>query len=145
MIGMVLIAHEHIAREMVAAVEHVVGKTALLKAVNVRPDHDPELLNRELQAALAACETGDGVLVLADMFGGTPCNIAIGSMRNSNVEVISGFNLPMLIKAVHLRKNDLSLTALAQQVVAAGRKYICQASERLGKGTPACQDPRTNA
>ncbi len=140
MIGIVLIGHNRIASEMLAAVEHVVGEQPLMKALDVGCDSEPEHLTRELHAILHACDVGDGVLLLADMFGGTPCNIAMGCFESGRVEVISGVNLPLLIKAATLRSSEKDLLALADQVVQSGRMYICQASTMIGQkpGTP-CQ------
>lgn len=128
MIGMVLIGHGRIASEMVAGIEHVLGKQPLLRAVDVQADDDLARTRQKLQHALAGADTGDGVLLLADMFGGTPCNIALDCMRE-NMEVISGFNLPLLIKAASMRRTERNLKTLARAVVQAGQNYICLISE----------------
>ncbi len=133
MIGLVLIGHNRIASEMKAAVEHVVGEQPLMQALDVAADVSPEQLTQRLQAMVRACDVGQGVLLLADMFGGTPCNIAMGCFEVGRVEVVSGFNLPLLIKAASLRRSEQDLTSLAAQVVAAGRHYICQASTMIGQ------------
>ncbi|HKI61213.1 MAG TPA: PTS sugar transporter subunit IIA [Mariprofundaceae bacterium] len=133
MIGIVLIGHNHIASEMKAAVEHVVGEQPLMKAMDVFKDADPATVMQSLQAMIQSCDVGEGVLLLADMFGGTPCNIAMGCFRAGHVEVISGFNLPLLIKAADLRCREKSLEALADTVLQSGRQYMCQASKVMVK------------
>ena len=139
MIGMVLIGHEHIASEMLAAVEHVVGKQPLTAVLDVAGDDNPDLLKQQLDELIRRCDVGDGVLLLADMFGGTPCNVAIAALRPGETEVVSGFNLPLLIKAATLRKSLNDLAALAQQVVEAGRQYMCLPSHLMGdEPSPDC-------
>lgn len=133
MIGVVLIGHERIASEMQAAVEHVVGSQPLMQAIDVMADRDVDKLRRQLEAAVTQCDVGDGVLILADMFGGTPCNVAIASLRPGRVELISGFNLPMAIKAAYLRQSIHNIDELTGKVIEAGRKYMRHASELLGK------------
>lgn len=124
MIGIVLIGHAHIAREMLTALQHVVGEVPLIASVDVSDHCDPESLAEILNGKIQACNVGQGVLLLADMFGGTPCNVAIGCLKPGSVEVISGFNLPLLIKAATLRQHEKDLKRLAEQVVNAGRQYI---------------------
>jgi len=124
MIGMVLIGHERIASEMLAAMEHVVGKQPLIETLDVHEGTNPDQLVEVLQAKIRACDLGDGVLLLADMFGGTPCNIAMGCLQRGSVEVVSGFNLPLLIKAATLREKLMDLSSLAERVVDSGRLYM---------------------
>jgi len=127
MIGVVLVGHERIASEMLIALQHVVGEQPLVASVDVTDDSSPEVLTALLKKKIKACDVGKGVLVLADMFGGTPCNVAMGCLQAGYVEVISGFNLPLLIKATTLRQHERELPLLAKQVVKAGRQYIQQA------------------
>jgi len=129
MIGIVLIGHAHIAREMIAAVEHVLGEQPLLKALDAPDSDQPDLLRRQLIDLIRQCDAGNGVLLLADMFGGTPCNVAMSCLNEFNVEIISGFNLPTLIKAVSLRRQQVQLSDLAAEVVVSGQQYICRASD----------------
>jgi len=124
MIGIVLIGHERIASEMLSAMEHVVGKQPLIEVLDVLDHQGPDELMQMLQAKIRACNLGDGVLLLADMFGGTPCNIAMGCLQAGSVEVVSGFNLPLLIKAATLREKPGELGQLAEDVVASGRLYM---------------------
>jgi len=133
MIGIVLIAHTRIASEMLAAAEHVLGKQSLIMALNVENSDQPDQLHDQLLKILRQTDTGDGVLVFADMFGGTPCNVALSAVEKSNVEVLSGFNLPSLIKALSLRQQPSSLHELAKEVVTSGQQYICLASDYMVK------------
>ncbi len=138
MIGMVLVAHEHVAEAMLAAVEHVLGPQALTAAMSVGADADLEtdLKDNEerLRNLIRRCDAGDGVLVFADMFGGTPCNLAMSMLEKGRVEVVSGFNLPMLIKAATLRQNLTDLNLLARQARDAGRYHMHIASELMDEG-----------
>jgi len=124
MIGIVLIGHARIASEMMEALQYVVGEQTLMEALDVTSDTSPESLTDRLVAKISNCDVGHGVLLLADMFGGTPCNVAMGCLQAGRVEVVSGFNLPLLIKAATMRHHVSSVAELAQQVVRAGRQYI---------------------
>ncbi len=124
MIGIVLIGHSHIASEMLVSLQYVVGEQPLMDALDVTDDSSPELIADMLMTKIRTCDVGQGVLLLADMFGGTPCNVAMGCLQAGRVEVVSGFNLPLLIKAATLRHHVDSLGELAHQVVRAGRQYI---------------------
>jgi PTS system mannose-specific IIA component len=130
MIGLVLVTHGHLATEFAAAMEHVVGPQANTRAICIGPDDDMEERRKEILAAVGEVDTGDGVILLTDMFGGTPSNLAISVMEQANVEVIAGINLPMLIKLASVR-NDASLADAAAQAQESGRKYINIASELL--------------
>lgn len=133
MIGMVLVTHGRLADEFVAALEHVVGPQKNVRTVCIGPDDDMEQRRREIIDAVGAVEQGAGVVLLTDMFGGTPSNLAISVMQKDKVEVVAGMNLPMLIKLAQERDNG----ALGPAVAAAqeaGRKYINVASALLGDG-----------
>lgn len=134
MIGMVLVTHGRLAAEFIAALEHVVGPQERIAAVCIGPDDDMEQRRKDILAAVAAVEAGKGVIVLTDMFGGTPSNLAISIMDQARVEVIAGVNLPMLIKLASVRgKSELADAVAAGQE--AGRKYINVASKLLaGEG-----------
>ena len=127
MIGMVLVTHGNLAQEFISALEHVVGPQRRMKAVCIGPDDDMEKRREEILRSVAAVDEGDGVVLLTDMFGGTPSNLAISIMDNAKVEVIAGVNLPMLIKlaSVRTRQSLEEAVACAQE---AGRKYISVAS-----------------
>lgn len=130
MIGMVLVTHGRLAEEFVAATEHVVGPQTQVRAISIGPDDDMEQRRQDILAAVDEVESGSGVILLTDMFGGTPSNLAISVMEKANVEVIAGINLPMLIKLASLRGEDdmENAVAAAQE---SGRKYINVASHLL--------------
>lgn len=127
MIGMVLVTHGRLADEFIAATEHVVGPQESIRAVSIGPDDDMERRRAEIVQAVEEVDTGNGVILLTDMFGGTPSNLAISLLDRANVEVIAGMNLPMLIKLVKVRKDDNLAEAVAQ-AQESGRKYINVAS-----------------
>ncbi len=130
MIGLVLVTHGHLAEEFVAATEHVVGKQKDMRAICIGPDDDMERRRQDILRAVAEVDSGSGVIVLTDMFGGTPSNLAISIMNQARVEVIAGMNLPMLIKLASVRtKGDAKAAVAAAQE--AGRKYINVASKLL--------------
>lgn len=132
MIGMVLVTHGRLALELVAALEHVVGPQTQTSSICIGPDDDMEQRRAEIVAAVDKVETGSGVVVLTDMFGGTPSNLAISIMENAKVEVIAGVNLPLLIKLASLR-SSASLADAVVQAQEAGRKYINVASALLAQ------------
>ncbi|MFO0986189.1 MAG: PTS sugar transporter subunit IIA [Alphaproteobacteria bacterium] len=130
MIGMVLVTHGRLADEFIAALEHVVGKQRAVRTICIGADDDMEKRRKEILDSVAAVDEGHGVVVLTDMFGGTPSNLAISILDKARVEVIAGINLPMLIKLASMReKADLAKAVEAAQE--AGRKYINVASALL--------------
>ena len=130
MIGMVLVTHGKLAAEFLAALEHVVGKQQKVATVCIGAEDDMEQRRKEILERVKEVETGDGVVLLTDMFGGTPSNLAISILDKAKIEVIAGINLPMLIKLASLReKGDLKKAVEAAQE--AGRKYINVASALL--------------
>jgi PTS system mannose-specific IIA component len=133
MIGMVLVTHGRLAAEFIAALEHVVGPQEQIRAVCIGPDDDMEQRRRDILDSIAEVESGDGVVLLTDMFGGTPSNLAISVMETAKVEVIAGMNLPMLIKLASLRE-DGNLDHAVAEAQEAGRKYINIASKLLKDG-----------
>lgn len=130
MIGLVLVTHGRLAEEFRYALEHVVGPQEHVATVCIGADDDMEQRRRDIVGAVAEVDTGAGVIVLTDMFGGTPSNLAISVMEAGRAEVIAGMNLPMLIKLSSVRKNDDMQTAL-EEAQTAGRKYINVASQLL--------------
>lgn len=130
MIGLVLVTHGHLATEFRAALEHVVGPQQHLEAVAIAPDDDLEARRADILAAVSRVDTGTGVIVLTDMFGGTPSNLAISVMQPGRVDVLAGINLPMLIKLASVRA-DRSLEDSLSCAQDAGRKYITVASRVL--------------
>jgi mannose PTS system EIIA component len=130
MIGMLLVTHGRLAEELIAALEHVVGPQVNIAAICIGPDDDMEQRRTQILEAVAQAEEGNGVVLLTDMFGGTPSNLAISIMDKANVEVIAGVNLPMLIKLASVRQTE-SLEQATQSAQEAGRKYINIASRLL--------------
>lgn len=130
MIGMVLVTHGRLAAELIAALEHVVGPQQATLAVCIGPDDDMEQRRADILDSAARVDDGAGVVLLTDMFGGTPSNLAISIMGKAKVEVIAGVNLPMLIKLASVR-NDLPLDEAVAAAQEAGRKYINVASKLL--------------
>ena len=128
MIGMVLVTHGLLATEFKAALEHVVGPQRQIEAVTIGPDDDAEQCRKQILDAVKRVDSGQGVAILTDMFGGTPSNLAISIMETAPVEVIAGVNLPMLIKLASVRGTDTLQTAVVQ-AQDAGRKYINVASK----------------
>lgn len=131
MIGLVLVTHGGLAREFVSAMEHVVGAQDNVTAICIGPDDDMERRRVDILEAVKSVDSGEGVVLLTDMFGGTPSNLAISIMDQAKVEVIAGLNLPMLIKLAKVRATEPldKAVALAQE---AGTKYINVASTLLG-------------
>lgn len=131
MIGMVLVTHGHLATEFGAALEHVVGPQKQIATVSIGPEDDMEQRRKDILDAVKEVDAGDGVVVLTDMFGGTPSNLAISVMDGGHIEVVAGINLPMLIKLASVR-DVVSLEQAVIQAQDAGRKYIYVASRVLG-------------
>jgi len=129
-IGLVLVTHGNLARELIAALEHVVGPQTKISAVCIGPEDDMEQRRREILDSVAGVDGGRGVVVLTDMFGGTPSNLAISIIDKAKVEVIAGVNLPMLIKLASVRQSE-TLAEAALSAQDAGRKYIHIASQVL--------------
>ncbi len=132
MIGLVLVTHGRLATEFVVAMEHVVGPQRAIAPICIGPDDDMESRRADISNAIAEVDSGRGVIVLTDLFGGTPSNLAISLMKPGKVEVIAGINLPMLIRLEGARRtmNVIDAVAAARE---AGRKYISVASEVLGE------------
>lgn len=130
MIGIVLVTHGRLAEEFRHALEHVVGPQSHLATISIGADDDMEQRRRDIIDAVAAVDDGSGIIILTDMFGGTPSNLAISVMEPGRVEVIAGMNLPMLIKLSGVRQRDDMKSAL-DEAQTAGRKYINVASQVL--------------
>ena len=134
MIGIVLVTHGRLAEEFLWAAEHVVGKQTHAEAICIAPDDDIEQRRAEIEAAVSRVDQGKGVVLLTDMFGGTPSNLAISLMGKPGIEVVAGVNLPMLIKLATLR-NGMNVHDAVNAAQEAGRKYINVASNLLAKQT----------
>jgi PTS system mannose-specific IIA component len=132
MIGLVLVTHGRLAEEFVVAMEHVVGKQEQIASICIGPEDDMESRRADIDAAIKSVDSGRGVIVLSDLFGGTPSNLAISLMEAGKVEVIAGINLPMLIRLGSARKT-MKVTEAVAAARDAGRKYITVASEVLGE------------
>ncbi|MBY0283776.1 MAG: PTS sugar transporter subunit IIA [Sphingomonas sp.] len=132
MIGLVLVTHGRLAAEFVTAMEHVVGVQERIAAIAIGPDDDMEGRRADIAGAIANVDDGSGVIVLTDLFGGTPSNLAISLMEPGRVEVIAGINLPMLIRLEGARK-AMKVTEAVAAARDAGRKYISVASQVLGE------------
>lgn len=130
MIGLVLVTHGKLAVEFRAALEHVVGPQPQLEAITIDPEDDVEERRRDIIAAVKRVDTGDGVAILTDMFGGTPSNLAISVMSQPKVEVLAGINLPMLVKLAKVR-DECPLAEAVTAAQEAGRKYVTIASRVL--------------
>jgi PTS system mannose-specific IIA component len=139
MIGLVVVTHGRLAEEFIAATVHVVGPQDNIRAISIGPDDDIEQRRQDIMDAVNEVENGKGVILLTDMFGGTPSNLAISMMDKFKVEIIAGINLPMLIKLASVRQT-MDIAAAAAQAQEAGRKYINLASALLnvsqGKDEP---------
>jgi len=132
MIGLMVVAHFDLAREMVAAVELIVGKQEQFEAVGIFPDEDIDKIRSKLTQALKSVDSGEGVIILTDMFGGTPSNISLSFLEEGKIELVAGVNLPMLIKLTTYRV-DKALDELARFITEYGQKNIYLATDVLRK------------
>ncbi len=132
MIGLVIVTHGHLADELVKAMEHVVGPQENVAAISIGPDDDMDRRRTDILTAITQVEGGKGVIVLTDMFGGTPSNLAISTMERADTEVIAGVNLPMLVKLASIR-GKYEMEEAIEMAQEAGRKYINVASKLLNK------------
>ncbi len=131
MIGVVLVTHGNLATELVKVMEHVVGPQDQLTTITIDPDDDMEKRREDILNSVQFVDKGLGVIILTDMFGGTPSNLAISIMEQAKIDIIAGVNLPMLIKLAGVRSTETISDAVAQ-AREAGRKYIMVASQVLG-------------
>jgi PTS system mannose-specific IIA component len=132
MIGLVLVTHGRLASEFIVAMEHVVGPQERIAGICIGPDDDMDQRRKDIAQAIAGVDDGSGVIILTDLFGGTPSNLAISLMKSDKIEVIAGVNLPMLIRLEGARKT-MEVRAAVAAAREAGRKYISVASEILGE------------
>ena len=128
MIGLVLVTHGRLAHEFVVAMEHVVGPQEAVATICIGPDDDMERRRQDIRDSVAAVDQGDGVVVLTDIMGGTPCNLAVSIADRKQVEVIAGVNLPLLVKLAKIRSSE-PLAEAVDHAAAAGRKYIAAAGD----------------
>ena len=132
MIGLVIVAHGRLAAEFRLALEHVVGPQDHVETVSIAPDDNVENRRKDIVEAISRVNGGSGVIILTDMFGGTPSNLAISALENGHIEVLAGVNLPMLIKLARVR-GETPLKKAVELAQEAGRKYISVASQILGE------------
>ena len=132
MIGVILVTHGRLAEEFVNAMEHVVGAQDAIATICIGPNDDMEARRKDIARAIAKVDSGSGAVILTDLFGGTPSNLAISLLERGRTEVIAGINLPMLIRLAGARK-ELDLMGAAAAARDAGRNYITLASEFLGQ------------
>ncbi|QIB34351.1 PTS sugar transporter subunit IIA [Ancylobacter pratisalsi] len=130
MIGLVLVTHGRLASEFRAALEHVMGPQSQLETITIGPDDDIEQRRKDIVEAVGTVNSGGGVVILTDMFGGTPSNLAISVMTSPDIEVVAGINLPMLVKLATVR-GEVPMDEAVAQAQEAGRKYINIASRVL--------------
>lgn len=132
MVGIVIVTHGKLGEELVRVSEFIVGRLEQVTAVSIDPTQDVQILHKKIQKAIKKLDSGKGVLILTDMFGGTPSNISLSFLEEGKIDVVTGVNLPMLIRLTHSREK-LTLAGLAEQVKSYGSKGISQASEVLKK------------
>src|ERR1700742_2066843 len=135
MIGLVLVTHGRLADEFKAALEHVMGPQKQIEAITIGAEDDSDLCRSDISEAVKRVDTGEGVAILTDMFGGTPSNLAISCMSRPNVEVLAGINLPMLVKLAKVRE-ERSLPDAISMAEEAGRTYVTTASRVLAGKCP---------
>ena len=133
MIGIVIVTHGRLAAELLSAVQHIVGRQTHVKTVCIDPHDDIDERRNEIAAAIKAVDLGDGVVIVTDMFGGTPCNLALTHLKKGSVEVLAGANLPSLIKLISVRIN-MPLEKAVREAIESGRKYMRAGSDELAGG-----------
>jgi PTS system mannose-specific IIA component len=131
MVGAVIVTHGRLARELLDATERIVGRTEGIAAVSIDWDDDVAVARQQIQETIETVDSGGGVLIFTDMFGGTPTNVSLAFLEKDEVEIITGVNLPMLIKLTSLQNASESLLGIAQQVRERGQKSVYVASEIL--------------
>ncbi len=136
MIGIVIITHGNLATELLSTVQHIVGPQSHIKTVCIGPQDDLDQRRAEISAAIRAVDLGKGVALVTDMFGGTPCNLALGHLKKGKVEVLAGANLPSLIKLIGLRI-DTPLERAVDEAIKSGRKYMRAGSCELASSPDA--------
>jgi len=132
MIGIVLVTHKNLAKELLEAAYIISEKRANIYAIGLEPNETQQHCKEKISKAIKEADTGDGVVILTDMFGGSPSNLSLSFLKEGKVEVITGVNLPMLVKAVYAQESK-DLTQFAKELQSYGRRNICLASEILNK------------
>ena len=135
MIGLVIVTHGRLALEFRAALEHIVGPQSQLETISIGPEDDPNARRADILNAIRRTDSGQGVIVLTDMFGGTPTNLSLAFLEKDRVEVLTGVNLPMLIKLINLRQADAAtLSDIARDACAQAKESIYLASDLIESG-----------
>lgn len=137
MVGLVIASHGHLAEELVATAEQIVGDLPHVATCAIQPGSSLEQIRDNVRHAVSSVDSGEGVLVLTDLFGGTPCNTSLGLCRDLHIEVITGVNLPMLLKASSLRNESLPLSEMAQSLTHYAQKNITCASALMRESSAA--------
>jgi PTS system mannose-specific IIA component len=132
MVGMLVVTHRRLADELIATAELIVGELENCRGLSIDPDLPVEDIRRQMTEAMDQIDDGDGVIMLTDMFGGTPSNLSLSFLNQEGVEVVTGVNLPMLIKLAHTREK-MKVDELARLIKDYGRRSISLASEILDK------------
>ena len=135
MVGLVVATHGRLADELVATAEHIVGKLGHVATVSITPGSSPELIREQVASVVHSLDEGQGVIVMADLFGGTPCKESLRLCGKEHIEVLAGVNLPMLLKANSLRTQELQLDEMARELAQYGQKCITCASDLLRAAT----------
>ena len=143
MVGLVVASHGRLADELVATAEQIVGKLPSVATCNIEPGTSVEDLRDKMRQAVARVDTGEGVIVMADLFGGTPCKESLMMCQRGNIEVLAGVNLPMVLKANSLRGEQLPLAEIANLLASYGQRNITCASALLREAQQ--QPPQTEA
>jgi len=133
MIGILIATHGDLGRELIHAAELIKGKLNHIACVRIDETKSVEQINKEISTAIKNLDQGQGVLILTDLFGGTPSNISLSFLKKSNVEVVTGVNLPMMLKLSAAQNEEMSLTEFASLITEYGKKNIYSASEILSK------------
>lgn len=141
MVGLVVASHGRLADELVHTAEQIVGKLPAVATCNIEPGTSVEDLRAQMKQAVARVDEGEGVIVMADLFGGSPCKESLMMCQRGNIEVLAGVNLPMLLKANSLRSEALPLPEMANLLAAYGQRNITCASALLREATSSA--PRT--
>jgi PTS system mannose-specific IIA component len=141
MVGLVVASHGRLAEELVATAEQIVGKMPAVATCNIEPGTSVEELRAKMKQAVTRVDTGDGVIVMADLFGGTPCKESLMLCQRGNLEVLAGVNLPMIIKANSLRAEELPLAEMARALASASQRTITCASELLREAQKPPKQP----
>lgn len=132
MVGVLVVSHCNLAQELINTAEFIVGKLKAVKAIPINPSQNDENFRREIKSAIKEIDEGDGVLILTDMFGGTPCNVSLSFLKEEKVDVVTGVNLPMLIELAYTRKGK-KLWEVAETIRSCGKRSISSASQILNK------------